>query len=122
VYCTLSPQLFHLNAPLLDKWHDAVSNLSPFTVRMRFEREIFGERTMHKLTTKLFESGIRLLDDKKFGFGQFEFSFWPHSGTVLEFESKGKLSEAPLRKLIAKLFEIGVLWQTEVQLDPTAYV
>jgi hypothetical protein len=119
-YCTLSPQLFHLTADILDRWHQAARFRTPYWVSVHFGKGIFCEGRMHYLTTKLYGSRIRLVAREKFDFNGFEFSFGSHR-TAIEFECKGGLHNNPLRLLISKLFEIGVMWQSDEEPDSRSF-
>ena len=52
---TLSPDLFHINAPLLDKWIKEVQFPAEIKVRINFRSQIRRVKERHHLTTKLYQ-------------------------------------------------------------------
>jgi len=111
VRCRLSPELFDLTAPILDQWRNAAPFQEPCDVSIRFKGHLLAEDQSHKLTTKLYQTGIRLVSAHKFEFEGMNFSFHKSYNQVLEFKCAGKLLEAPIRRLLELLFENEVLWE-----------
>src|ERR1035441_3197699 len=119
--CVLSPELFHVNAPLLDQWLiEACSNAS-ITITARFRKGIELEQERHRLTTKLYQHGINIVglnEDAGFEFEGFKFNLKSRGGVVwLIFNLRGKLEDRHLSTIMEKLFKSEVLWQHEPSLS-----
>ena len=77
IRCTLSPELFHLNAPLLDQWFVQAGIENSFNVAVHFVKQIDLEGQRHRLTTGYINMVLILseLDEKSgFVFDEKEFS------------------------------------------------
>lgn len=109
--CTLSPELFHLYAPLLDRWLPQTSFPRPWKVRVDFRQPIRYREPWHRLTPRLYGSGIRLGDAGGFDFKGFVFELTHHAGFFhLEFACDGKLDDQRLSEAVEKLWQTGVLF------------
>jgi hypothetical protein len=118
IHCTLSPELFHLNSSLLDKWRAQIPSIFAFDITLSFNPGIGCETRMHKLTTKLYQSGIKYLGGGEFSFDSLKFSLSPNTGATISFKGVEKISEIPVRDLLKMLFEIGVLRQVDASDQP----
>ena len=106
----LSPELFHLNAPLLDNWFREAAFLQPWHAQIHFGQQIRIETRRHRLTTKLYQSGIRLIDRSRLDFQGLGFEFPQYSGESLSFQSAGNLHDRRWVQLIGRLFDLNVLF------------
>lgn len=63
---TLSPELYHINAPLLTEWLEAMQINSPIEVNIQFQRGTKREPERNRFTTKLHICGIKIggMDEK----------------------------------------------------------
>jgi hypothetical protein len=117
----LSPELFNINAALLDQWCEQIQFANKFTVRLVFKKQIAQENRRHSLTTKLYQCGISTagLDDAAgFTFNglTFQLSSWGKQKT-LSFVVEGKLSNKVLSVIVDKLFTSDVLWEHQPDLS-----
>jgi hypothetical protein len=116
--CTLSPNLFHVNAPLLDQWFETTKLALPLHVQIRFRKNIDSEKQRQQLTAKLYQCGIDLLENGGFQFEGFEFNFAQYGNTwIIHFELLGKLEDKRLSEIIGRMFKSTVLWEHEPNLS-----
>ncbi len=116
--CTLSPEMFSVNAPLLDDWFKQASITEPVLVRVCMNKGIDAEKRRERLTGKLHQWGIRLLANGNFEFNGFEFEFDQHyGGWKMDFNLSEKLADKRLSEIIRRMFESTVLWQHEPNLS-----
>jgi hypothetical protein len=73
---------------------------------------------MHRLTTKLYKSGIRLVDRTKLDFDGLIFALDQSGSWCLDFNCSGHLHDSRLPRLIDRLFELEVLFEQEPPTDP----
>src|SRR5208283_3257308 len=71
--CTLSPEMFNVNAPLLDEWFEKIKIARPQFVQICLNKGIDAEKRRERLTGKLHQWGINLLENGHFEFNGFEF-------------------------------------------------
>ncbi len=119
--CILSPELFHINAPLLDQWFMQVDIGTPLNVAIHFTKQISLESQRHRLTTKLYQCGIDIvglnehsgfiLDGKTFNIQLYG------KAPYLWFSLDGKLEDKRLSTIIERLFKSHVLWVHEPDLN-----
>jgi hypothetical protein len=109
----LSPELFHVNAPLLDEWIREKRFSSTFEVSVQFHRDIRSENERLRLTTKLYKCGIATLGVKEksgYSFNGFKFNLNRVNGSNLWFLLETELYNRNLFTLIKKLFDSEVFW------------
>ncbi len=111
---SLSPDLFHLNAPLLDKWFKHCPVFIPWRVSISLQRQFRIETQRHQLTTKLYKSDIKLIDGANFTCDGLTFQLNPNSTRAISFECKGKLNEERLPKLIERLFDLNIIFEAPI--------
>jgi hypothetical protein len=115
--CTLSPELFHINAPLLDRWLMQAGIGTPLSVSVFFNKQIDLENQRHRLTTKLYQCGINLVGLNKssgFVFDGKKFNIEPYGKIpYLWFSLDEKLEDKRLATIIERLFKSQVLWVHE---------
>jgi hypothetical protein len=118
----LTPDLFHLNAPLLDKWYVEAGFRHDYSASIEFKSGIVDEERRHLLTTKLYKTGIRLFDAHSFEFeklcfkcSRLTFHEGSHVRCSLDFACTGNLSDGRLRQIIDRLFESEVLYIRTVE-------
>jgi hypothetical protein len=111
---TLSPELFHVNAPMLDRWFEQINFKTPILIQIIFQKQIKLETVRHRLTTRLYQCGIisvALNEASGFKFDEFNFNLSPYgSGPNLSYMLEGKLENAKLSAIVEKLFASGALW------------
>jgi hypothetical protein len=119
--CTLSPELFHINAPLLDQWFVQVGIGFPLSVAVYFFKQIDLERQRHRLTTKLYQCGIDIAgsnEESGFTFNGKKFNIQPYGKIpCLWFSLNEKLEDKRLALIIERLFKSQVLWVHEPDLN-----
>lgn len=119
--CTLSPELFHINAPLLDQWFTQAGIGTPLRVAVFFSNNIDLENQRHRLTTKLYQCGIDIvgLNEKSgFMFDGKKFNIQPYGKIpYLWFSLDEKLEDKRLAIIIERLFKSQVLWVHEPDLN-----
>jgi TIR domain len=115
--CSLSPELFHVNAPLLDQWFETAKFALPLNVQICFRKNIDAEKQRQRLTAKLYQSGIGLLENGHFEFDGYEFDFGQYGVWKIHFQLAGKLEDKRLSGIIERMFESIVLWQHEPDLS-----
>jgi hypothetical protein len=111
--CSLSPELFHLNAPLLDQWLGEIQFPKPLWISIIFGKQIVCEPQRERFTSKLYQSGIRLVEKRGFAFERFEFNISRPYTWVLEFHLAGKLGDDRVPQILDRLFKSMVLWEHE---------
>jgi hypothetical protein len=124
IVSNISPELFHLNAPILDQWYAQAALSHSDSVSIRFENNILVEETRSRLTTKLFKSGVRLVDNQKFDFEGLHFSFTKrpylrhdeHTWS-LDYQCKGNLFDNRLLRLLDRLFASEVFFERPPYLE-----
>lgn len=114
---SLSPDLFHLNAPVLDKWFKQCAEFTPWNVSIQLTRKFRTESERHQLTTKLYKSDIKLVGGLHFAFDGLAFELSPHAFNAISFKSKGTLNDKRLPKLIERLSTLNVLIDAPVPSD-----
>jgi hypothetical protein len=122
LHCVLSPELYHINAPLLDQWLISACSKASITVTARLRKGIDLEQARHRLTTKLFQQGISIVglgEKAGFEFEGFKFSLKGASGGVvwIIFTLREKLDDTRLSKIVEKLFKSEAVWQHEATLS-----
>jgi hypothetical protein len=110
----LSPDLFHLNAPVLDKWFRHCPVFTPWQVSINLQRQFRSDNERHRLTTKLYKSDIKLISGPNFVFEGLTFQLSPNSTRAISFECQGKLNDERLPKLIARLFDLNILSEAPI--------
>lgn len=113
VRCTLSPELFHFNAPLLDQWLEQAGFASPFRAYVSFRKEIVCERQRERFTSKLYQSGVKLAKNGEYEFEGLTFGLQQSFAWSLEFQVAGKLTDDRLPRILERLFRSTVLWEPE---------
>jgi hypothetical protein len=120
ISATISPELFHLSAPLLDKWYAEAGFHHGYTASIRTKSAVDSETVRHRLTAKLYKAGIHELEPDKFEFEKLCFQVQTHSYnqgrakiSFVTFACTGNLTDARLPRIIDRLFESEVLYQTE---------
>jgi hypothetical protein len=116
--CDLSPELLHLNAPLLDNWYRQVPFPQPWSARIAFKYPISSEQARHRLTTKLYNSEISLISTSEFAFEGLQFGLAGAAGSSVSFLCPGSLQDPRLPRLVERLFDLNVLF--EAPLPPPA--
>jgi TIR domain len=116
-YCSLSPDLFHINAPLLDQWFEKVKLALPLHVQICFSKSIDAEKQRQRLTSKLYKSGIGLLENGHFEFDGYEFDFGQFDVWKIHFQLAGKLEDKRLSEITTRMFESIALWQHQPDLS-----
>jgi hypothetical protein len=111
VYGSLSPDLFHLNAPVLDKWFEQCPAFTSWDVSIHLARQFRSESERHQLTTKLYKSDIKLVDGSHLAFDGLTFELAPHAFSAISFKCKGTLNDKRLPKLVERLFALDVLFE-----------
>lgn len=119
IECVLSPELFHLNAPLLDQWLEQTCLESSIYVDILFRKQIEVEKQRERFTSKLFSSGIRLTRNGPQEFEGFEFSVRGYDRLSLHFLLVDKLEDKRLPRTLERLFKSGVLWKREPDFTET---
>jgi hypothetical protein len=118
---TLSPELFHINAPLLDQWLAQMRFACSSLVNIIFQRQIHGEMERHRLTTKLYQCGIGVVGLKEsqgFVFDGLTFHMRPHSNPkTISFTVADKLEDKRIPLIIERLFRSRVLWEHQPDLS-----
>jgi len=118
---TLSPELFHINTPLLDQWLEQMSFATPIYMNVIFQRQIYGETERHRLTTKLYQCGIGIVgieEDQGFVFDGLTFHMRAHSNPkAISFTVADKLEDKRLPLIIERLFRSRVLWEHQPDLS-----
>jgi hypothetical protein len=117
VHCELSPELFHLNAPVLEEWFQSNQHLAPLVVKIKFADQITCEKQRQRFTSKLHQCGINLLGNSEFEFETFRFQILKPLDWVLEFQTGGKLLDERLPRLLAQLFRASVMWEVQPDLS-----
>ena len=115
--CKLSPEMFNVNAPLLDEWFEKVEIARPLFVQICLNKGIDAEKRRERLTGKLHQWGINLLENGHFEFDGFEFEFGQYGVWKIHFKLSEKLAEKRLSEIIRRMFESNVLWQHEPNLS-----
>jgi hypothetical protein len=120
LHLILSPELFHVNAPLLDQWIEQKHFKTPFSGNVVFSEQIKRERERHRLTTKLYQCGIEaqgLNDEAGFRFEDFVFNLtsW-RNNHGLSFTLDGKLNDTKLAVVIGRMFTSRALWEHQPDL------
>lgn len=114
IYGSLSPDLFHLNAPILDKWCKNCPLLSEGDVSIQLRKTFRSESERHELTTKLYKSDIKLAGGSHFLFDGLTFELGPHALNAISFKCQGNLNDKRLPKLIELLFGLNVLFEAPI--------
>jgi hypothetical protein len=115
--CKLSPEMFNVNAPLLDEWFEKVKIAKPLFVQICLNKGIDAEKRRERLTGKLHQWGVSLLENGHFEFDGFEFEFGQYGVWKILFKLSEKLAEKRLSEIIRRMFESTVLWQHEPNLS-----
>ena len=108
--CTLSPELFLINATLLDQWIEQVRFAAPFILTIEFAEQVVVEEERHNLTTKLHQCGIHLAGEHAFEFEGLEFNLlrmWKHWG--LQIKRDRKLVDERLPRILEGLIRTSAL-------------
>jgi hypothetical protein len=118
---TLSPELFHINAPLLDKWIKEEKLSGKVSARIIFRSRIKRVLERHHLTTKLYQCGIDMLgleNNSGFKFDDLTFNLTSrNSQQSIDFAFVDKLEDKRSAIIIEKLFAAGVFWEHEPDLS-----
>jgi len=112
VLCSLTPQLFDTNAPLLDKWYSSVCGGKEWYAEFNFDSHVNLIDYRPELTTKLSNSQIRAVDRHTFDFNEFRFTLRRKSCCELQCSWTGNLHNARLSEVIARLFDCQVLFES----------
>jgi hypothetical protein len=120
IHITLSADLFHVNAPLLNDWFTKTSvTLNSVSVTFVFQKgiEVAGER--HHLTTKLHQSGIHMTGlNSGFEFQGFKFRILDYRKQVaIQYALSGPLMDERLPAIIKKLFSSGILRERQPDIE-----
>lgn len=117
----LSPELFHINAPVLDQWFEQIGFAASIYVQIFFRQRINVETERHRLTTKLYQCGVDALglnENAGFKLDGFKFNLSEYSRSAhLSFKLEGRLDNKRLSTLIEKLFASQVIWEHEPDLS-----
>jgi len=111
----LSPQYFHLNAPLLDKWYAKEAFTPPWSISINFRPGIKVEAQRHRITAKLFDSGIQSAGTHHFSFQGLDFNIvslnTAHGVPCFYYMqiTCNVIFDKRLPELLARLFETGLL-------------
>jgi len=111
--CTLSPDLFQINARLLDQWLEQVRLVYPISVAIELKSQIVAEKQRHNFTAKLYRGGIKLVGNEGYEFQGFRFKFGKYLPWKIEFNLDGKLEDSRLSQIIEQLFKSEVLWERQ---------
>jgi len=109
--CKLSPELFHINAQLLDQWLEKAGIELPINFEIHFRKQINAEQDRHRLTSKFYQCGINLTANGSFEFEELEFNFRNYTHWTLQIELVGKLQDERLPKILDRMFKSTVLWE-----------
>jgi hypothetical protein len=115
--CKLSPELFHINAQLLDEWLEKAGIALPIYFAIHFRKQINAEQDRHRLTAKFYQCGINLTENGRFEFEGLEFNFRHYVPWTLEIELVGKLQDDRLPKILERMFRSIVLWEHQPDLS-----
>jgi len=111
IFCALSPELCHINAPILDKWLSTFPLQAKPGVEIIFRSGACVEEIAFKLTTKLYKSHIRMLQLEVLDFEGLAFRLdFQHQILSIVCESQAEVFDKRLPLLIAQLFEREVIW------------
>jgi len=113
IECKLSPELFHINAPLLDGWFKKVGIAFPVNLTIHFRKQIDVERERHRLTAKLYQAGINLTKKGSFELEGLVLKFSQTRPCKLPTYPKEKLDDKRFVRILEKLFKGSVLWESE---------
>jgi hypothetical protein len=115
--CKLSPELFHINAQLLDQWFEKAGIALPIYFAIHFRKQINAEQDRHRLTAKFYQCGINLTANGGFEFEGLKFNFRHYTPWTLEMELIGKLQDERLPKILERMFKSIVLWEHQPDLS-----
>jgi len=110
---TLSPELYQINAPLLDEWLGQMQLTKPLTVTIRLKGRLVADSQRHNFTAKLFRAGIKLVGSDEYEFEGLRFKFTGTKPWGITFVLDGKLEDPRLSRIIEQLFRAEVLWVHE---------
>ena len=115
--CTLSPEMYAINAKLFDQWLEETRFAKPLSAIIQFRRDIIRENQRESFTSKLFHSGVRLLGNDEFEFEGLKFWFDRNYHVGISFQLDCKLIDERLPRLVESLFKSSVLWEREPDLS-----
>ncbi len=108
IYGQLSPELFHVNAPLVDTWLKSVA----IRAEVRFEKGILAEDQRLKLSTRLYGTDVHLAADPQCIYEGLAFKPSNEGGAAnIQWDCAGKLYDERLPKIVEVLFATKVLTQ-----------
>ncbi len=117
---TLSPDLFHFNAPIFDSWMERIKLDNIFGVSINWHKHIVGTNKRHFITSRLSQKGISAVDldyNSGFKFDGLTFLFSANENkAILQYKLSDKLADARLSSIVEILFKSGVLWEKTPQL------
>jgi TIR domain len=107
--CTLSPELFHLNSPLIDQWLNEIHLTTPLRASFTFKKGVVREKQRERFTSKMYQCGIHLAENGEFEFEglRFKLDDWLH------FLLTSNLEDNRLPQLLGRLFKSSVLWEQQ---------
>ena len=114
---TLSPELFHVNASVLNQWFEKLNFGVSIHVQIFFRQQIKVETERHHLTTKLHQYSIDALgldEDAGFKFNEFKFNLSEYNRRAyFSFNLEGKLDNKNLSTVVERLFKSQAIWEHE---------
>jgi hypothetical protein len=109
----LSPERFHINAPLIDKWFEKEAFQCGFACRVQFSKQVTGEQNRLRVTSRLHRYGIKAIDASHdaYAFNGYAFHFYAGGGNIsFHFNLVGKLADDRISIVLRNIFEAQVLW------------
>lgn len=113
VKCTLSPELFQINARMLDQWRELVRFAEPFSLAIELKSQIIAEKQGQSFTAKLYQVGIKLAVNGDYEFDGLSFKFGNLIPWTLHFELGGKLEDDRFPRLLERLFRSMAFFERE---------
>lgn len=115
--CTLSPELFQINARLLDQWLQEIRLAKAPGVEIELKNHIVAENQRQRFTAKLHQGGIKLVGSGSYEFEGLEFNFRNYRPWAIQFQLGERLEDNRLPKIIERLFKSEVLWERQPDLS-----
>jgi hypothetical protein len=102
-----APEMFHLHAPILDRWFAETNPKPPLLLRISLNRELFETvDEEHLQTAKLYKAGTKSLEGGWRMFRDLKFRTDPNQITLAY---AGDIVNQPVRELFALLVRRGVI-------------
>jgi hypothetical protein len=113
----LDPELFHLNAPVIKPSLEGLP-FDKINCCVKFKHYVIPRaKQRHKLSTRLYKTGISLAQGSRYSFEGFEFELGARQGPTICFALGDRLHDERFAKIITLLFESGT-FEIDYQLEP----